>query len=385
MHSDQEVSVLEVFMEKLFNDKVRVNLEYAHNQQDTYEFYNNSAIEEFATVRNRLNHWFSKYPDGAKKQLKRDFQSNFDSAFFELFVHELFSEQGFYLTPHPTVPNSTKNPDFLAKKGELEIYLEAKVATDESNEERALKVKQNIIYDAINQINCSDYWISVREISFLSNKQAKLGKIRQSLEENISKYGALLVTGGEDTFSERQEKCIPYADENIKIAISLWPCSIKKSRPIGSYLGGSYMGGCEESIRNAIKAKGYRYGNLDKPYIVCINSLSYKHTRTEDVYDALFGYQRVKSFENLNNPNQELNGSSDGIFDEYSEHSYASVSGVFVTRVFPSNVHVANHWLVKHPFSNNEFDFNNLAISFIQVCGNSLKEVPKLAIADIMQ
>lgn len=385
MSSDQEVSVFEVFMEKLFNDKIRVNLEYAHHQQDTYEFYDNSAIEEFATVRNKLNHWFSKYPDGAKKQLKRDFQSNFDSAFFELFVHELFTEQGFCLTPHPTVPNSNKNPDFLAKKGELEIYLEAKVATDESNEERALKAKQNIIYDAINQINCPDYWISIREISFLSNKQAKLSKIRQSLEENINKYGALLVTGREDTYSERQEKYITYADENIEVAISLWPCSIIKSRPIGSYLGGSYMGGCEGSIRSAIKAKGYRYGNLDKPYIVCINSLSHKHTRTEDVYDALFGCQRVKSFEDLNHPNQELKGSNDGIFDESSEHSYSSVSGVFVTRVFPSNIHVANHWLVKHPFSNNEFDFNNLSLSFIQVCGNRLKEVPKLTIADIMQ
>lgn len=372
-------------MEKLFGDKLRSQFEYAKHQQDPYVFYDNSAIEEFVVVRNRLNYWFSKYADGAKKQLKRDFQSNFDSAFFELFVHELFVQQGFSLSPHPTVPNSTRKPDFLAKKGELEIYLEAKVATDESNEERALKARHNIIYDAINQINCPDYWISIRELSFLSNKQAKLSRIKQSLEEDINKYGALLVAVKEDSYAERRENYITYADENIEIAISLWPCSIKKSRPIGSYLGGSYIGGCEESIRNAMKAKGYRYGNLDKPYIVCINSLSHKHTHTEDVYDALFGRQRVKSFSDLNNPNQKFKTSSDGIFDESSEHSYSSVSGVFITRVFPSNIHVANHWLVKHPFSNNEFDFNNLELSFIHVDGNSIEEVPKLAIAEIMQ
>lgn len=372
-------------MEKLFDDKIRSNLEYAQHQQDTYDFYDGSALEEFVLIRDRLNDWFSKYPIDAKKQLKRDFQSNFDSAFFELFIHELFIRQGFILTSHPTVPNSTKNPDFLVKKGSLEIYLEAKVATDESNEERAMKARQNVIYDTINQINCPNYWISIREINFLSNKQAKLSRIKQSLEDDINKYGELLVTGKEDTYSERREKYITYTDENIEIAISLWPCSIEKSRPIGSYLGGSYMGGCEESIRNAMKAKGYRYGNLDRPYIVCINSLSHKHTHTEDVYDALFGRQRVKLFTDLNNPNQEFKTSDDGIFYESAKRSYSSVSGVFVTRVFPSNLHVANHWLVKHPFSNNEFDFNKLDLSYIHVIGNSIEEITKLAISDIMK
>jgi hypothetical protein len=372
-------------MEKLFEDKVRVDLEYAKHQHDTYEFYDNSAIEEFAAGRDRLNDWFSRYPDGDKKQLKRDFQSNFDSAFLELFIHEVFLQQGFSLTPHPIVPNSTKKPDFLAKKGELEIYLEARVATDESNEERALKAKHNIIYDTINQIECPYYWISVKEISFLSNKQAKLSKIKQSLEDDINNYGALRIVLKEETYFERREKDIIYEDENIRIAISLWPCTVKKSRPIGSYIGGSYTGGCEEAIKNAIKAKGYRYGKLERPYIVCINSLSYKHTHTEDVYNALFGHQRVKLVDDLNNTNQEFKTSSDGVFDESFNYSYSSVSGVFITRVFPSNVHVADHWLVKHPFSANVFDFDRLELSFIHVNGNKIETVPKLSIADIMQ
>lgn len=373
-------------MEKLFDDKARVNLEYANHQHDTYEFYDNSAIEKFVVIRNELNNWFSKYPNSAKKQLKRDFQSNFDSAFFELFIHELFLKQGFSLIPHPTIPNSTKNPDFLARKGEVEIYLEAKVATDESKEERAIKVKQYVICDTINQINCPDYWIDIREINFLSSKQAKLSKIKQSLERDINKYGPILVVSNEDTHYKGREKYITYIDENVEIVLSLWPCSVKKSRPIGSYsFGDGYMGGCEESIKNAMKAKGYRYGNLDKPYIVCINTLSSKQTHTEDIYNALFGSQRVISFSDRNNPSQQFQASSDGIFNEHSKHSYSSVSGVFITRIFPSNIHVANHWLIKHPFTNNEFDFTNLEQSFIHVNENSLEEVSKRTIADIVQ
>lgn len=372
-------------MEKLFEDKKRVDLEYAKHQHNTYEFYNNSAIEKFAIARNRLNDWFSKYPDNHKKQLKRDFQSSFDSAFFELFIHELFLRQGFSLTVHPTVPNSAKNPDFLAKKGDLEIYIEAKVATDESNEEKTLKSKQSVIYDTIEQISCPNYWIAMEEISFLSSKQAKLSKMKKSLENDINKYGNVQVLEMEDTYFERQEKYITYKDENIKISISLWPCSVEKTRSIGSYLGGSFMGGSEEAIKNAIKAKGKKYGKLDKPYIVCINSISYKGTHTEDVYDALFGRQRAKSFDDLNSLNQNFKTSSDGVFDEFFRHSYSSVSGVFITRVFPLNIHVADHWLVKHPFSANVFDFDRLDLSFIHVNGNKIEEVPKLSIADIMQ
>ena len=83
--------------------------------------------------------------------------------------------------------------------------METKVATDESNEESALNAKQYVIYDAINQIKCPDYWISIREINFLSDKQAKLSRIKQSLEQDIIRYGALLVAGEEDANFERQE------------------------------------------------------------------------------------------------------------------------------------------------------------------------------------
>ena len=153
-------------------------MNYANHQHDSYEFYDNSAKNKFTVIRDTLNDWFSRYPENHKWNLKRDFQSDFDPAFFELFIHELFSKQGFQLTPHPILPDSTNHPDFLAKKGNIEIYLEAKVSFDESKEEKALKTKNNIIYDAINQISCPCYGINIESIDFISNNQAKLGKVK---------------------------------------------------------------------------------------------------------------------------------------------------------------------------------------------------------------
>ncbi|NBB23407.1 hypothetical protein GVN20_28915 [Runella sp. CRIBMP] len=371
-------------MVKLFEDKERTNLNYAKHQHDSYDFYDNSAIEDFVKARNMLNDWFARYPNSGKWQLKRDFQSQFDSAFFELFIHELFFQQGFILTPHPIVPNSTKNPDFLARKGDLEIYLEAKIATDESKEEKSLRNKHNAIYDLIEKIHCPDYWVSVREITFLSSNQAKLNLLKSSLEIAIKENGSERAVSKNDNYYEKRDKYITYQDDDILVSISLFPASIKKSRTLGTTLVGSFIGGCDDSIRRAIKDKGSKYGSLDKPFIVCINSLSGKGISTEDVYNALLGTQRNILFENFNNENQDYSTSSDGLFDNSSLHKYTTVSGFLITRAFPTNTKVAYHWLIKHPHSKNEFDFEKLDLSYIQVQENKIGKVIKKTIGEII-
>jgi len=66
-------------------------------------------------------------------ELKRKLKTEFDSAFNELFLHELFSKQGFKLQVNPILPDTTKRPDFLVSKDNFEFYLEAKVTTDVLN------------------------------------------------------------------------------------------------------------------------------------------------------------------------------------------------------------------------------------------------------------
>jgi hypothetical protein len=43
------------------------------------------------------------------------------------------------------------------------------------------------------------------------------------------------------------------------------------------------------------------------------------------------------------------------------------VSGILITNVSISNLHVANHWLVKHPFAQKELDFEAFKLSKIVV------------------
>jgi hypothetical protein len=349
-------------MEKLFDDKVRKENRYSKHLEKSYDFYDITARPEFVSVREMLNDWFLRYPEAGKRQLKRDFISQFDSAFFELFIHELFYQQGFALTPHPSVPNSTKNPDFLATKGELEIYLEAKVATDKSNDERTLENKLGAIYDELQKLTSVTYLIEIVDIVFKSDSQAKLSKLRNTIQKWLDECNIRQQPLYND-YDEHGEKCFSYDDKDVKISLRAHAGIITDGHPILTYLGGSFIGGCEEALIGAVRDKGSKYGLLDKPYIICINMIGIRDPRTNEIYNTLFGLRRQMTDIN-HRVNTSFSTQMDGILRNSKGPLFTQVSAFLITRVFPSNLHLAEHWLIKHPETKNRIDLNTLDLSY---------------------
>ena len=115
-------------MDLLFEDKERNDISPANHNINLYSYYDLSGRKDIGSVRNLLNKWFLNYPIQERSELKARFKKTFSSTFFELFIHELFKSQGFDLTIHPILINSTKKPDYLIKKDDQEFYLEAKEA-----------------------------------------------------------------------------------------------------------------------------------------------------------------------------------------------------------------------------------------------------------------
>lgn len=369
-------------MEKLFDDKERKENRYARHLEKPYKFYDSSAKPEFTAIREMLNDWFSRYPDSHKRFLKRDFQSQFEPAFFELFIHELFRQQGFTLTPHPNVPNSSKNPDFLAKKGEVEIYLEAKVATDKSNEERTLENKLGAIYDELQELRSPDYWIERKEIAFISNKQAKLSKIRAEMQKWLDETH-LKWNPTYNDHDDFDREFYTYLDKDVKISLRLFPSAIEKDQPVASYVGGSYSGGCEEALTNALREKGSKYGLLDKPYLICINLPGVRYPREDEIYNTLFGCRHLLSDSYISDT-APFSTEMDGILANPSGPAFTQVSAFFLTRVFESNLHVAEHWLIEHPYSKNKLPFESLALSYGISGTIPMKKLPGKKISEIV-
>src|SRR5687768_4090571 len=77
----------------VFDDFVRADIDFAQYSEGDFAFLNRSARPEFAAVRALIEDWFSRYPATHQAALGSRLRSRtphqFDSAFFELYLHEL--------------------------------------------------------------------------------------------------------------------------------------------------------------------------------------------------------------------------------------------------------------------------------------------------------
>lgn len=364
---------------ELFDHKERRNLKYAKNRHNTYNFYDESAKEEFVRVRERMNDWFSHYPSNHQAQLKSDFKAQFDSAYFELFIHELFLKQGLIMEPHVGLSTSNKIPDFLAVKEELEIYIEAKVATDLTEAEVALRDRKDILLDFINEIPCKDFWLSINRLEFKTNRNPKIGAVKAYIQASIQNFREELqnVEGSQNNPDFIMD--YSYSDDCLYMEYALYPSSVEPEPLIVSEPPVAYWGGSDESIRKAVRNKARRYGPLDKPFIVCVNATSDKYTTARDAFDAIFGNHWVTE------DGIEVIHHSDvnGIFNNRTP-KFSTVSAVFITRTNPHNAHCTEHWLLENPSARNPINFSQLDLSYYKLIDNKIVETKKRGVSQIL-
>jgi len=337
-----------------------------------------------------LNQWFTSYPDSVKLELRTRFQTEFSAAFFELFLHELFLKEGFILEPHPDVPGNSKKPDFLVTGNGLEFYLEAKESTDKSDLERSMENRIKLLYDYLNTTDSPNFFLRINELNLKSEKQPSGKKIKKFLENELRKFDPNDITRQIQTHGLDGTDKLTFEDKNIKLVISLISKSpelrgIEGVRPIGIYPFQSFWGGADESIKTAIEKKATRYGVLDKPYLICINATSEKGLDHFDMMNALFGSSQVTFSKNPDTRDERRTRALDGTFLNSSGPKFTRVSAIFITRVHSANLHVAKHWLVKHPFATKELPFDSLRLQKIEVIDNKIETIKGKSIKEILE
>ncbi len=350
-------------MKTLFENMKRDYSGPSNHYESTFEYYNRSSRNDIETIRTLLNEWFDAYPYSERKELKSKFKSNFSSAFFELFIYQLFLNQGFELIPHPSIDNTNKHPDFLIRKGEIEFYLEAIESSGSSKMKKGSQNKFNLIYSEINKIKSPNFFIAIEEFILLQDKQPNIKRLRKYLEEEIAKCDPDVETEKWNNSGWNRSPKIYFKNENVKIVISLIPKSQKGRKktgvlPIGIYPTKFFWGGSDKSIRTSIKKKVTRYGKIDKPYVICVNSMCDKGTDNDDVMNALFGTLKMSYSLDPNNRQENWFRESDGVFGVPNNPQFTRVSGIFITNINPANMGTALHWFIEHPFTKNPLDFS---------------------------
>lgn len=159
-----------------------------------------------------------------------------------------------------------------------------------------------------------------------------------------------------------QEDAIPefHFDEN-GMTLYIRPVP-RRDRPKGSRAIGGVFSGIEqikpeERIRAALKKKATRYGTLDLPYIICVNTLG-DYFEEEDVLDALFGTPAVRvSSTPVGWTEQETRVNA-----FWQRNLNTRVSAVFATeRLNPWSVAQSHARLIFNPWAQNpisSFDLN---------------------------
>lgn len=377
-------------MTTLFEHKERTDDKPANHLDNTYDFYDRSSSKQVAQVRDTLNVWFDNYPESEKKELKKRFQTSFSSPFFELFLHEFFRRQGFTLEPHPILPDTTKRPDFLVRGHGLEFYLEAKESTDKSESEKSVENRIKQLYDQINKTNTPNFFFVINELLLKSNNQPSGKNIIRYIESQLPQFDPDEVAKPLQQTGLEKPETITYEDNDLKLVISLIPKlpnvrGKEGLRPIGIYPIDYYWCGADTSIKISIEKKATRYGELDKPFLICINLISEKGDGCYDMMNALFGSLQLTFLSKPANRDERLTRAKDCVFFNSQGPKFTRVSAILITHVHSANLHIANHWLVRHPFASRELSFDPFDITKVVVENHQIKTLNEKSIKDILE
>ena len=379
----------EKYMNSLFDSFERTCLEFAKHNDNTYEYYNNSARTDMSKVRDTLERWFHNYPEEEKKELKSRFKKDFDSSFYELFLHELFCKLGYDITIHPDLPSSPKKPDFLISKDNLELYIEAKVVKGKTMEQEAFERKRNELYDNLNKLNTKDFFLNIEDVCFLTQKQPGTKEMIKCIEEELKKIDPDILREELEKNGIQNLPKIEYKNRDVHIIVSPIPVSPstreEKIRPIGIYPAEAFWGGGEESLKESIEKKAKRYGKLDKPFIVCLNSLDIRTSGKIDVDNAIWGTVAFSWSTNPESKDEKWIRQLDGVFCDKKGVRLKNLTGVFVSKVCPHNIPVANYWLYEHPFSENKMDFDKIGLKFNYISEGKIIDNTGDNIGDILE
>lgn len=285
---------------KLFDEIERHDHQPAPYSEPEFKYLNRAARVSFGRIRRELEKWYSHYPASGQSELRARLRSEIDhqhqAAFFELFLHENLLRLGCQIKLHPTIPNISTTPDFLAEipNGER-FYIEATLATNESSAELAARARTNTVYDLLNKaISSSDFFLglSIKGNPVTSPPIKKLASFLNShlAELDPDEIAELYQAGKTDAIPSWR---FEYGDWKIDFKpVPKKPEARNKTgvRPLGLFSYGFRQFDDETPLRNAITGKAGKYGDLDWPYVIAVNVLGF--VDEIDIMEAMFGKNR---------------------------------------------------------------------------------------------
>jgi hypothetical protein len=339
----------------IFDDIERDYHGTARHREDEYSFLNRSALPPAAEVRALIEKWADAYPADERANLRARARAEFDTVFFEMFLHALLRALGCTVTVHPEVnPAKSTRPDFLARfpSGE-EVVVEAICPTDQSHADSAHRARLDYLYDEIGKVRSPNFFLHLREITGLEKRHPSGRRLRAFIEEKLAELdpdqmGEFALQGGLDSMPTWI-----FQDGEFELEFSIWPKSPatrgKGGNPIGVYPMEHRMGGLGDTLRTAVIRKATRYGELGRAYVVAVNTLTMFGNDRIDELEALFGDEEFYGFRDTEE--LEMIRKANGVWHGPTGVQNRRLSAVLFARVVPWNLPQAHLRLYHNPFA----------------------------------
>ena len=264
----------------LFPDEPRSDPQPQRAHESDYVFLQRVDDPVFGRIRELFNEWFARFEatqdPSAVNYLRGCFRAKQPgqllSAFWELYLHELFCRLGFEAQVHPESERGSR-PDFLMTRAETRLYLEAVMPTPgfSPSDNRPASVATVIEY--VNEAFRPQFWLRLRHIipgPSIPRKKAVIRAVGNWLDS----------LKWEECWKGERPSIYPetelHVDDGWKIGLTAIPLdpSLHRSEPgvmIFSYPGSvGYPDGLGQAVLPLLTEKTSKYGELDAPLMVAM-------------------------------------------------------------------------------------------------------------------
>ena len=279
----------------LFAQTIRTDSSPRGYTESAFAHLDRSARDECKAIRMQIENWCARVPESDRNEFIKRFTSGndsaFHSAFLELYIHELLLTTGHHVLFHPDVPESTNRPDFRATDASgHETIVECTVASEESELERAAHARLRTLYDSISQVICEDVFLDLRIFGALASP-APARKWRTQIQRWVDSldYESLLAMGPSPNDFDLPQLALEH--DGLVLEIKPIP-KRRQARGKGQPVIGieSFEGAIVTShlkIRDTIRAKAGRYGNLGCPFVLVVNCTGAQAV-DDEIHAAMF-------------------------------------------------------------------------------------------------
>ncbi|GGS10472.1 hypothetical protein GCM10010169_63950 [Micromonospora fulviviridis] len=281
----------------IFDEFIRADHSPRKPNEAEYTFLNRSARPTFAEVRRLLTEWAGQYPSSERNSLIKSMQAGddheFESAFWELYLHEAYRRAGYSITVHPEVPGSSKHPDFLIDNGESSFYLEA-VRANIATRTLAEKRRLNDVHAVLEKLSAETFKISFAYDS-VGLRPLATTKLRNQLTQWLASLDPHAVSAAfAGNPSRHTLPRLAFKEDGWSLtftALPLRPDAFGKGGQLVGTFGPGRAAGVDNvtPLTRAVDAKANRYGKLDAPLIIAVMANTEYPTRDYDIQRILYG------------------------------------------------------------------------------------------------